>query len=123
MKYKRIILPATALALMLSSGIALAETETPTETDSTAEVMMAGGAATWSVASLAAWAAPAVVAHSSGAAIMWSGAGYVAGTIGLASATVAALPFVAAAGAGVALAGAGYYVYDNYVEDKEETPK
>ena len=119
MKYNRKLLSATVIALLLSSNIVSAETEQ----DSTAGAMIAGGAATWGVASLAAWAAPAVVAHSSGMAIMWSGTGYVAGTIGAASATVAALPLVAAAGAGVAIAGAGYYIYDNYVEDDEETPK
>ena len=119
MKYNRKLLPATVIALFLSSNIVSAETEQ----DSTAGAMIAGGAATWSVASLAAWAAPAVVAHSSGMAIMWSGTGYVAGTIGAASATVAALPLVAAAGAGVAIAGAGYYIYDKYVEEDEETPK
>ena len=76
----------------------------------TEDVIIGAGIGTAAIASLATAAAPAVVAHSSGMAIMWSGTGYVAGTIGLGAATVAALPIIATVGA-VTAGGAFAYKY------------
>ena len=73
-------------------------------------MIIGAGIGTAAIASLATAAAPAVVAHSSGMAIMWSGTGYVAGTIGLGAATVAALPIIATVGA-VTAGGAFAYKY------------
>ena len=88
----------------------IVSTEMPTfyEELETEDVIIGAGIGTAAIASLATAAAPAVVAHSSGMAIMWSGTGYVAGTIGLGAATVAALPIIATVGAVTAV---GAYAY------------
>ena len=78
------------------------------------DVAIAAGAAVATTATVAAAAAPAVVAHSSGLAIMYSGAGYVAGTIGAAAGTVALLPAIAVGGAVVAT-GALIYKYSDEI--------
>ena len=82
----------------------------------TEDVVMGAGIGASLIASLASAAAPAVVAHSSGMAIMWSGTGYVAGTIGLGAATVAALPIIATAGA-VTAGGAYAYKHRDVIAD------
>jgi hypothetical protein len=89
----------------------------PREELQTEDVVMGAGIGTAAIASMAAAAAPAVVAHSSGMAIMWSGTGYVAGTIGLGAATVAALPVIAAAGA-VTAGGAYAYKHRDAIAEK-----
>ena len=66
------------------------------------------------MAGVASWALPAALAHSSGGAILYSGAGYVAGTMGVAAGTVAALPFIAA---GAVAVGTGAVVYKYYGEE------
>jgi len=91
--------------------------EMPREELQTEDVIMGAGIGTAAIASMAAAAAPAVVAHSSGMAIMWSGTGYVAGTIGLGAATVAALPVIAAAGA-VTAGGAYAYKHRDAIAEK-----
>ena len=78
------------------------------------DVAIGAGVATATVAGVAAAATPAVVAHSSGMAIMYSGAGYVAGTIGMAAGTVALLPAIAVGGAAVAT-GAVIYKYSDEI--------
>lgn len=72
------------------------------------DTLIGAGAATAAVAGTVAAAAPIAVAHSSGAMILYSGAGYVAGTIGVGAATVAALPVIAVGGAAVAVGAAAY---------------
>jgi hypothetical protein len=109
MKY---LLLATSLLVPVSVS---AETE---------DALIGAGAATAALASTAAVAAPAVVAHSSGMAIMYSGAGYVAGTIGATAGFVAMLPAIAIGGAAVAT-GAVIYKYSDeigewYVEWSED---
>lgn len=81
----------------------------------TEDVLIGAGAATAVVGTVASVAAPAVVAHSSGAAIMYSGAGYVAGTIGAAAGTVVLLPAIAIGGALLAT-GAVIYKYNDEIE-------
>ena len=66
------------------------------------------------MAGVASWALPAALEHSSGGAILYSGAGYVAGTMGVAAGTVAALPFIAA---GAVAVGTGAVVYKYYGEE------
>ena len=83
----------------------------------TEDVIIRAGIGTAAIASLATAAAPAVVAHSSGMAIMWSGTGYVAGTIGLGAATVAALPVIATVGA-VTAGGAYAYKHRDAIAEK-----
>ena len=90
----------------------------------TEDALIGAGAATAALASTAAVATPAVVAHSSGMAIMYSGAGYVAGTIGATAGFVAMLPAIAIGGAAVAT-GAVIYKYSDeigewYVEWSED---
>ena len=82
----------------------------------TTDTVVGASAATWGLASLASWALPTAVAHSSGGAILYSGAGYVAGTMGAAATTVAMLPFIAA---GAAVVGTGAVVYKYYGDDIE----
>ena len=91
--------------------------EMPREELQTEDVIMGAGIGTAAIASMAAAAAPAVVAHSSGMAIMWSGTGYVAGTIGLGAATVAALPVIATVGA-VTAGGAYAYKHRDVIAEK-----
>ena len=87
------------------------------EKDDTVEDMMIGaGAATAALAGTVAAAAPIAVAHSSGAMILYSGAGYVAGTIGIGAATVAALPAIAITGAAIAGTAAVYKHRDDIAE-------
>ena len=97
----------------------IVSTEMPTfrEELETEDVIIGAGIGTAAIASLATAAAPAVVAHSSGMAIMWSGTGYVAGTIGLGAATVAALPIIATVGA-VTAVGAYAYKYRHAIVDE-----
>jgi len=76
------------------------------------DVAIGAGAATAVVATAAAASAPAVVAHSSDLAIMYSGAGYVAGSIGATAGFVALLPAIAVGGAAIA-AGAAVYKYSD----------
>ena len=83
----------------------------------TVDTVIGASAGTGLMAGLASWALPAAVAHSSGGAIIYSGAGYVAGTMGLAAGTVAALPFIAGAAAAV---GTGAIVYKYYGEEIDE---
>ena len=115
----------------LAIGVAFASLVAmmPTKAEEVApeDVAIGAGVATATVAGVAAAATPAVVAHSSGMAIMYSGAGYVAGTIGMAAGTVALLPAIAIGGAAVAT-GAVIYKYSDdigawYTEtfDSEET--
>ena len=104
-------MPTKAQPIMIEEKV-VAEQETSTE-----DVIMGAGGATTLIASVASWAAPMVVTHSSGAAIMYSGAGYVAGTIGLGAATVAALPIIATAGA-VTAGGAYAYKHREAIADK-----
>ena len=89
----------------------------PREEMQTEDVVIGAGIGTAAIASLASAAAPAVVAHSSGMAIMWSGTGYVAGTIGLGAATVAALPVIATVGA-VTAGGAYAYKHRDAIAEK-----
>ena len=83
----------------------------------TVDTVIGAAGGTSLMAGIASWALPAAVAHSSGGAIIYSGAGYVAGTMGLAAGTVAALPFIAA---GAAAVGTGAVVYKYYGEEIDE---
>lgn len=83
------------------------------------DVIVGAGAAVATTAAVAAAATPAVVAHSSGMAIMYSGAGYVAGTIGMAAGTVALLPAIAVGGAALA-GGALLYKYSDEIGEMYE---
>jgi len=102
----------------LAIGVAFASLVAimPTKAEEVApeDVAIGAGVATATVAGIASAAAPAVVAHSSGMAIMYSGAGYVAGTIGMAAGTVALLPAVAVGGVAVAT-GAVIYKYSDEI--------
>ena len=80
----------------------------------TVDTVIGASAGTSLMATISACALPAAVAHSSGGAILWSGTGYVAGTMGAAAGTVAALPFIAA---GAAAVGTGAIVYKYYGEE------
>ena len=88
--------------------------EQPKVDAATIDTVIGASAGTGLMAGIASWALPAAVAHSSGGAIIYSGAGYVAGTMGLAAGTVAALPFIAA---GAAAVGTGAVVYKYYGEE------
>lgn len=83
----------------------------------TEDIVIATAVGAGTVATVAAAAAPVVVAHSSGAMIMYSGAGYVAGTIGMAAGTVAALPVIAV---GALAIGSGAVIY-KYRDDIAKT--
>ena len=83
----------------------------------TIDTVIGASAGTGLMAGIASWALPAAIAHSSGGALLYSGAGYVAGTMGLAAGTVAALPFIA--GASVVV-GTGAVVYKYYGEEIDE---
>ncbi len=80
----------------------------------TVDTVIGAAAGTGLMAGVASWALPAALAHSSGGAILYSGAGYVAGTMGVAAGTVAALPFIAA---GAVAVGTGAVVYKYYGEE------
>ena len=80
----------------------------------TVDTVIGASAGTSLMAGLASWALPSAIAHSSGGAIVYSGAGYVAGTMGLAAGTIAALPFIAA---GAVAVGTGAVVYKYYGDD------
>lgn len=85
--------------------------------DSTVDTMIGMSIGTATVATLASWALPAAVAHSSGTMILISGGGYVAGTIGTAAVFTAALPLIAAGAIGTGVA----YVSYKYKDDIAET--
>jgi len=131
------LITATALAIVISTGAnaqsinpdevgalnaPIIITTTPTLTiddmvgnewsDSTVDTLLGVSIGTATTATLAAWALPAAVAHSSGGAILYSGAGYVAGSMGLAAGTVVALPLIAAAAVGTGVAVASYKYKD-----------
>jgi len=91
--------------------------EQPKMEAATIDTVIGASAGTSLMAGIASWALPAAIAHSSGGAILYSGAGYVAGTMGLAAGTVAALPFIAA---GAAAVGTGAVVYKYYGEEIDE---
>ena len=99
---------ATLAALLMAMAVSL-----PAQAD-TEDAIIGAGAAVATTATAAALATPAVVAHSSGMAIMYSGAGYVAGTIGMAAGTVALLPAIAIGGATIAT-GALVYKYSDQI--------
>ena len=133
------LITATALAIVISTG-ANAQSINPDEvgtlnmqmmpaipitaeilpehewSDSTVDTLLGVSIGTATTATLAAWALPAAVAHSSGAAILYSGAGYVAGSMGLAAGTVVALPLIAAAAVGTGVAVATYKYKDEIGE-------
>ena len=90
---------------------------------STADKIIGFGSGVSAAAGLAAWATPAAVAHSSGMAILWSGTGYVAGTIGMTAATVAALPAIAIGGTVVAVGATAYKYSDEIAEAYDATVK
>lgn len=83
----------------------------------TVDTVIGASAGTGLMAGLASWALPSALVHSSGGAIIYSGAGYVAGTMGAAATTVAALPFIAA---GAVAVGTGAVVYKYYGDDIEK---
>ena len=91
--------------------------EQPATEAASIDTVIGASAGTGLMAAVASWALPAAIAHSSGGAILYSGAGYVAGTMGLAAGTVAALPFIAA---GAAAVGTGAVVYKYYGEEIDE---
>ena len=107
-------LPPVPLPIIVGSPTAMPVFREELETE---DVIIGAGIGTAAIASLATAAAPAVVAHSSGMAIMWSGTGYVAGTIGLGAATVAALPIIATVGA-VTAGGAFAYKYRHTIVEE-----
>ena len=106
---------AIALATSMSANAIGEPTETPTV--DTTDVVIGASAGAGLMAGLASWALPSALVHSSGGAILYSGAGYVAGTMGMAAGTVAALPFIAA---GAAVVGTGAVVYKYYGDDIAE---
>ena len=107
---KNSIVTTTAIASILAGQLAYATPAIDTNGDPISfneetkveDVVAGAGAGVWAAATIASWAAPTAVAHSSGMAILYSGAGYVAGTIGLGAATIAALPIIATVGAATA---------------------
>jgi hypothetical protein len=98
----------TAAIVLTAPNVKAAETE---------DIVIATAVGAGTVATVAAAATPVVVAHSSGAMIMYSGAGYVAGTIGVAAGTVAVLPVIAV---GAAVVGTGAVIY-KYSDDIAKT--
>ena len=88
--------------------------EQPKLEAATIDTVIGASAGTGIMAGIASWALPTAIAHSSGGAIIYSGAGYVAGTMGVAAGTVAALPFIAA---GAAAVGTGAIVYKYYGDE------
>ena len=111
MKIGEAVLKKTLLAaaiVLTATNVKAAETE---------DIVIATAVGAGTVATVAAAAAPVVVAHSSGAMIMYSGAGYVAGTIGVAAGTVAVLPVIAV---GAAVVGTGAVIY-KYSDDIAKT--
>ena len=117
---KKVIVTSIALAMSVSvsaQSLDIANDRpvvAPAPQAATLDTVIGAAAGTSVVAGVASWALPAAVAHSSGAAIVYSGAGYVAGTMGLAAGTIAALPFIAA---GAAAVGGGAIVYKYYGEE------
>ena len=110
---------AIALATSMGANAVTPESEnveTKNEMDKT-DVVIGASAGAGLMAGLASWALPSALVHSSGGAILYSGAGYVAGTMGMAAGTVAALPFIAA---GAAVVGTGAVVYKYYGDDIAE---
>jgi hypothetical protein len=111
---KKVIATAVLATLPMSvNAIGPAPTVKEKEVASV-DTVIGAAAGTGVMAGLASWALPAALAHSSGGAILYSGAGYVAGTMGLAAGTVAALPFIAV---GAAAVGTGAVVYKYYGEE------
>ena len=120
---ERHIMKKTILAIALATsmganaiGSETKNTDVQNEMDKT-DVLIGASAGTGLLAGFASWALPSALVHSSGGAILYSGAGYVAGTMGLAAGTVASLPFIAA---GAAVVGTGAVVYKYYGDDIAE---
>jgi len=114
---------ATLIAILAASN---AQADIAVDNDiATVDTVIGASAGVGVMATISSWALPAALAHSSGGAILYSGAGYVAGSMGVAAGTVAALPFIAI-GAGAVGAGAAVYKYYDeeidalYYELKEE---
>ena len=84
--------------------------------DSTVDTMIGVSIGTAATATIAAWALPAAVVHSSGTMILISGGGYVAGTIGTAALATAALPLIAAGAIGTGIAWTSYKYKDDIAE-------
>lgn len=93
---------AAAAVALLAAAIA------PNAMADAEDIAIGAGAGAAVTATIASVAAPAAIAHSSGAAILYSGAGYVAGTMGAAATTVALLPFIAVGGAAIATGALAY---------------
>lgn len=111
---KKVIATAVLVALPMSVN-AIGPAPIVKETEiATVDTVIGAAAGTSLMAGVASWALPAALAHSSGGAILYSGAGYVAGTMGVAAGTVAALPFIAA---GAVAVGTGAVVYKYYGEE------
>ena len=103
---------ATLLAVLAASN---AQAEIIADQDvALVDTVIGASAGVGLMATISAWALPTALAHSSGGAILYSGAGYVAGTMGVAAGAVAALPFIAI---GAGAVGAGAVVYKYYGEE------
>ena len=120
----------TIIATILAGQVATAHAFGPApapiveeQDTSTIDKVIGFGTGVSAAAGLASWAAPAAVAHSSGMAILWSGTGYVAGTIGATAATVAALPVIAIGGTVVAVGATAYKYSDEIAEAYDATVK
>jgi hypothetical protein len=111
---KKVIATAVLVALPMSVNAIGPAPIVKEQEVATVDTVIGAAAGTGLMAGVASWALPAALAHSSGGAILYSGAGYVAGTMGLAAGTVAALPFIAA---GAAAVGTGAVVYKYYGEE------
>jgi len=111
---KKVIATAVLVALPMSVNAIGPAPIVKEQEVATVDTVIGAAAGTGVMAGLASWALPAALAHSSGGAILYSGAGYVAGTMGLAAGTVAALPFIAA---GAVAIGTGAVVYKYYGEE------
>ncbi len=111
---KKTIATAVLIALPMSVNAIGPAPEVEEQEVATVDTVIGAAAGTGLMAGVASWALPAALAHSSGGAILYSGAGYVAGTMGLAAGTVAALPFIAA---GAAAVGTGAVVYKYYGDE------
>jgi len=111
---KKVIATAVLVALPMSVNAIGPAPIVKEQEVATVDTVIGAAAGTGVMAGLASWALPAALAHSSGGAILYSGAGYVAGTMGLAAGTVAALPFIAA---GAVAVGTGAVVYKYYGEE------
>jgi len=111
---KKVIASAVLVALPMSVNAIGPAPIVKEQEVATVDTVIGAAAGTGLMAGVASWALPAALAHSSGGAILYSGAGYVAGTMGVAAGTVAALPFIAA---GAVAVGTGAVVYKYYGEE------